>query len=80
VLALVFRQSVGYVLPGLAVGAAGALTLTRLLRSQLFGVQPTDPMTFAAVILLLVAVALLATWVPARRAIRVNPLEALRHD
>jgi putative ABC transport system permease protein len=80
VLALVFRQSMRHVLPGLAVGTAGALAFTRLLRSQLFGVEPTDPTTFAAVILLLGGVALLATWVPARRALRVNPQEALRHD
>jgi putative ABC transport system permease protein len=80
VLALVFRQSLGHVLPGVIIGAAGALALTQLLRSQLFGVQPTDPVTFLAVTLLLLGVALLATWVPARRALRVNPLEALRHD
>lgn len=80
VLALVFRQSLRHVLPGLAIGAAGALALTRLLRSQLFGVQPTDPVTFGAVILLLLGVALIATWIPARRALRVSPLEALRHE
>ncbi|CAN5783831.1 ABC transporter permease [soil metagenome] len=80
VLALVFRQSMAQVLPGLAIGAASALALTRVLRSQLFGVEPTDPVTFIAVTLLLLGVAVLATWVPARRALRVKPLEALRHD
>lgn len=80
VLALVFGQSLRQIVPGIVIGVVGALALTRLLRSQLYGVQPTDPMTFAAVVVLLVAVALLATWVPARRSVNVNPLEALRHD
>jgi putative ABC transport system permease protein len=70
----------GHVLPGIAIGAAGALALTQLLRSQLFGVQPTDPVTFIAVILLLIGIAIVATWIPARRALQVSPLEALRHD
>jgi len=80
ILSLVFGQSMRQVLPGIAIGIAGALALTRLLGSQLFGVQPTDPLTFAAVIALLMSVALLATWVPARRSVSVSPVEALRHD
>jgi putative ABC transport system permease protein len=80
VLALVFRQSMAQVLPGVVIGAVSALALTRLLRSQLFGVAPTDPVTFIVVTLLLLGVAVLATWVPAQRALRVKPLEALRHD
>jgi putative ABC transport system permease protein len=80
VIGLVFRQSLRHVLPGLALGVAGALALTRLLRSELFGVKPADPVTFVAVVLLLLATALLATWVPARRAVRVDPLEALREE
>jgi predicted permease len=80
VLALVFGQSMRQVLPGIVIGVAGALALTRLLRSQLYGVQPTDPVTFAVVVLLLVSVALLATWVPARRSVSISPVEALRND
>jgi putative ABC transport system permease protein len=80
VLSLVMRQSMSHVLPGVAIGATGALALTQLLRSQLFGVQPTDPVTFIAVILLLIGIAIVATWIPARRALQVSPLEALRHE
>jgi putative ABC transport system permease protein len=68
------------VLPGLALGAVGALALTRLLQAQLFGIQPTDPVTFLAVLTLLLAVALLASWVPAWRAANVQPVEALRQE
>jgi putative ABC transport system permease protein len=68
------------VLPGLAIGLAGALLLTRLMRSQLFGVQPTDPVTYAAVAFFLGSVALLASWLPARKAARVDPITALRNE
>lgn len=78
VLELVVRQTMRHVLPGVAIGAAGALALTRLLQSQLFGVQATDPVTFVAVTVLLVGVALVATGVPAWRAVRTKPVEALR--
>jgi putative ABC transport system permease protein len=80
VIGMVLRQSLRYVLPGLALGALGALALTRLLQAQLFGVEPTDPVTFGAVLTLLLAVALLASWVPARRAASVQPVEALRQE
>jgi putative ABC transport system permease protein len=80
VIGMVLRQSLRYVLPGLALGALGALALTRMLQAQLFGVEPTDPVTFGAVIALLLAVALLASWVPARRAASVQPVEALRQE
>jgi len=80
VLGLVLRQSMRHVWPGVLLGAAGALALTRLLQSQLFGVRPTDPVTFVAVTGLLVAVALLASWIPARRAAGVSPMTALRSD
>jgi len=63
---------------GIAVGLAGALALTRLMLALLYGVSPTDPATFVAVPALLAGVALLATWVPARRAARVEPLVAIR--
>jgi len=80
VLGMVIRQSMRHVWPGVLLGAAGALGLTRLLQSQLFGVRPTDPLTFAGVTVLLVMVALLASWIPARRAARVSPMTALRSD
>jgi len=66
------------VLAGVAIGVAGALALTRFLTSMLFGVTATDTTTFVAVSLTLVAVALVACLVPARRATKVNPLDALR--
>jgi predicted permease len=65
---------------GLLIGAAGALALTRVLEQFLFGVTPTDPLTFAAVTTLLCLTALLAGWLPARRAARVDPATALRAD
>jgi putative ABC transport system permease protein len=65
---------------GLAMGLAGALAATRLLSSLLYGVRPTDAITFAVVSLLLLLVALIASYLPARRATRIDPLIALRHD
>ena len=65
---------------GIAVGLAAALAVTRLMNSFLFGIQPTDPVTFGAVSALLVAVALLACYLPARRATRVDPIVALRYE
>jgi putative ABC transport system permease protein len=80
VLGLVLRQAMGHVLLGVLLGAAGALALTRLLASQLYGVSPTDPLTFVGVTALLVGVALLAAYLPARRAARVDPMIALRAE
>ena len=65
---------------GVAIGIGGAILLTRTLRSFLFGLSPTDPLTFAGVALLLILVALLACYVPARRAAQVDPIEALRYE
>ena len=77
---LVLSELLGVVLGGLAVGLAAAFALTRLLRSLLFEVAPTDPRIFVGVPLLLAACALLAAYLPARRAARVEPVVALRSD
>ena len=78
VLAMVLREGLQLVLAGLAIGLAGALVLTRVLTTMLFGVQPTDALTFLGVSMVLVAVAALACFVPARRAASVDPMVALR--
>src|SRR6266511_1038516 len=80
VLRLALRQSMGAALLGIAVGLAIALAATQLLQSLLFEVSVTDPLTFGVVSVLLVAVALMACWIPARRATQVYPLVALRED
>lgn len=80
VLRLVLRQGLGLALLGVAIGVVGAIGLTRLLTSQLYGVDPTDPVTFAAVVALLLGIAAVAILLPARRATRVNPMIALRSE
>ena len=80
VLRLVLGQGSQTVAAGVAFGLAGSLALTRTMESLLYGVRPTDPATFAGVSLLLAAVALLASYVPARRAVKVDPMVALRHE
>ncbi len=80
VLRLVLRESMSMLLAGLAVGLAATFGASRLLARVLFGVAPTDPSTFAGVTLLLAAVALTACYLPARRALRLDPLVALRHE
>ncbi len=80
VLKLILGQGLRTVAIGVGVGIAGALALTRTVESLLFGVTATDPLTFGAVTALLVATALLACWVPARRATKVDPMVALRSD
>lgn len=78
VLGLVLRQGGSLALIGIAIGGAGALFLTRLLKGLIYGVSTTDPLAFGGVIALLGVVALLASWLPARRATRVDPMEVLR--
>ena len=78
VLALVLRNGLKLASAGTAIGVIGALVLSQLLRGLLFGISPSDPLTFAGVPLLLVSVALLACWLTARSSARVNPMEALR--
>jgi putative ABC transport system permease protein len=80
VAAMVVAQGLKPVLAGVAAGAAGSFALTRFLSSQLYGVSPADPATLAASCLGLVLVALLACYVPARRASKVDPITALRHE
>lgn len=80
ILQMVLRQGLSLAVAGAAVGLAGSFVVSRLMAGVLYGVKPADPLTFAGVALLLVAVALLACYVPARRAIRVDPLIALRHE
>lgn len=80
VVSLILREGVTLAVIGIAIGLAGAFALTRLLRSQLFEISPTDPLTFVVTALLLTAVALAACYLPARRAARIDPMEALRHE
>jgi len=80
VMALVIRQGMVLALLGVALGVAGSLALTRLMESLLFEVSTTDLATFGVVAALLIAVAFLACWIPARRASRVDPMTALRHE
>jgi putative ABC transport system permease protein len=80
VLKLVVGQGMALALGGVGVGLAGGLLLTRLMKSLLFGVSATDPLTFAGVSLLLFSVAMLACYLPARKAAQVDPLVALRRD
>ncbi len=80
VLRLVLRQGLTMAVIGITMGVGIGLALTRVMRALLFGVSPTDVPTFAGVSLLLLAVALLACWIPARRAARVDPMTALRYE
>ncbi len=80
VLRLVLGEGARMTLVGVAAGVAAALGLTRLMASQLFGVSAQDPLTYAAVAIVLTLVALLACYLPSRRAVRVDPMVALRHE
>ena len=80
ILEMVLRQGLGLAISGAAVGLVGALIGSHLMAGLLYGVRPTDPLTFVGVTLLLTVVALAACYIPARRAMRINPLVALRYE
>jgi ABC-type antimicrobial peptide transport system permease subunit len=77
---MVLRQSGAVVAAGVLVGLAAALGITRLMTSLLFGITPADPLTYAGVTMFLLAVASLASWLPARRAATLDPTAALRAE
>jgi len=80
ILRMVFRQGIGLAFAGTAAGLAGSLIVAQLLSGVLYGVRPTDLATFAVVALLLIGTGLLACYIPARRAVRVDPMVALRYE
>ena len=80
VLQMMLRHGLGLAVAGMSIGLVGALGVTRLVGGLLYGVRPTDPATFGAIAGLLVTVAMVASYVPARRATRIDTLEALRSE
>jgi ABC-type antimicrobial peptide transport system permease subunit len=80
VLGVIIRGGARLALAGIAIGSMGALALTKLISSLLFAVKPTDPLTFLGVAALLGSTAVLACYLPARRATQVDPIIALRHE
>jgi ABC-type antimicrobial peptide transport system permease subunit len=78
ILQMILRQGLELAIAGAALGLVGALIVSHLMAGLLYGVRPTDPVTFAGVAILLIGIALLACYFPARRAMRVDPMVALR--
>jgi putative ABC transport system permease protein len=79
-LRMILGQGLGLASAGAAIGLIGAVIVSRLMSGVLYGVRPTDPLTFAGVSVLLMSIALLACYLPARRALRIDPVIALRHE
>jgi putative ABC transport system permease protein len=77
---MILGQGLRTIFIGVAMGIAGSLALTRTVESLLFGVTATDPLTFGSMTVLLVGTALLACYIPARRATKIDPMVALRHE
>jgi putative ABC transport system permease protein len=80
ILRIVLNEAALIVIAGVGAGLLGSLLLTRFLQTLLFNVKPTDPLTFGTLTMLLASVALLASFIPARKASRIDPLVALRHE
>ena len=80
VLSMILRETLGMTSIGLALGLAGALSASQLVANMLYGVSAQDPVTLAAVTVVLTTVAVVAGWIPARRAMRVDPMVALRYE
>jgi putative ABC transport system permease protein len=80
VLKLIIGQGMALTLAGVVIGFLASLALTRLMQKLLFGISPTDPVTFVVIALVLCVVPLLACYIPARRATRVDPMVALRYE
>jgi putative ABC transport system permease protein len=80
ILEVVLREGTALTLVGVIIGVASAMVLTRFLSNLLYGVKPTDAFTFVAVSLILTSVALIATYIPAQRATKVDPMVALRYE
>jgi len=80
ILGMILRQGLELAIAGAALGLVGALIVSHLMAGLLYGVRPTDPVTFVGVAILLIGIALLACYIPARRAMRVDPLVALRYE